>query len=357
MKSTAVISDAPVARIRVQIPSWGAWWADVDTVSAVELSGRVTIQLADVSLVGTIVSGGPRSDGQSSFRVVGGAGGWGKSVKPKGYEDSAGVKVSDVLSDLARSAGESIASVPATRLGPHYARRAGPAFATLGQLAPASWHVGLDGVTRIELRAPTTYEGSASVVHRNPAAGVVELEPLGSWAGLLPGVSVDGGPAASDVELVLDADEFVVRVFSRTELSRSLKAFADLMSALDPRREFRGVFEYRVVSQSGERLNLQPVRSSSQLPDLAKVPVRPGMSGLRADVLPGALVLVVFADADPSRPQVISHDAPDAPGWSPIFLDLGENALNGAARQTDAVVAGMWGGTIVGPCSTKVRIG
>jgi len=70
------------------------------------------------------------------------------------------------------------------------------------------------------------------------------------------------------------------------------------------------------------------------------------MAGLRADVQPGELVLVVFADADPSRPCVVAHDAPDSPGWMPLALELGGPGALGVARITDAVQAGAFAGVI-----------
>jgi hypothetical protein len=159
-------------------------------------------------------------------------------------------------------------------------------------------------------------------------------------AGIVPGVTVDGSLPATDVEFVLDAKRLTALVWAGARTTRRLDALARIVEALLPDLKYRGTYEFRVVTQEGERLNLQPVRAATGLPDLARVPVRPGMAGMRADVAPGSLVLVAFVDADPSRPAVVAHDAPDAPGWMPLALELGGPAALGVARTTDAIAAG-----------------
>jgi hypothetical protein len=90
------------------------------------------------------------------------------------------------------------------------------------------------------------------------------------------------------------------------------------------------------------------------MPELSRVPVRPGVSGCKNMVLPGELVMVSFADGDPSRPFVFAHDAPDAPGWMPLTIELGGPGALGVARMTDPVIAGPFAGTIVS-ASARVK--
>jgi hypothetical protein len=131
-----------------------------------------------------------------------------------------------------------------------------------------------------------------------------------------------------------------------------VSAFARLLAAHDPGARFRGVHEYRVVTQEGERLNLQPVRSRADLPDLARVPVRAGIPGVRAEHAPGSQVLVAFLDSDPTRPAVVGFDSPDQPGWQPLILEFGATPL-GVARVTDTVQAGAFAGVIT---SASLRV-
>jgi hypothetical protein len=325
-------------RMRVQVPAWGAWWVDADLVEPQALAGRVTVTLADLTLSGTIVSGGV-AEGRASYRIVAGAGGWGRTLGAKAYTSDALVKISTVIGDAAREAGETLGALPTTRMGPHYARTAGIASATLNSLAPRAWYVDFAGVTQLGARAATAYTGDGTRTKIDPAGRIVEVATE-TLAALVPGVQVDGALPATDVEYDLDAKRLTARVYSAPRTTRRLDALARIFEALFPDLKYRGTYEFRVVTQDGERLNLQPVRAATGMPDLARVPVRPGMAGLRANVALGSLVLVTFVDADPSRPVVVAHDAPDAPGWMPLTLELGGPGALGVARVTDAIAAG-----------------
>lgn len=342
--SLAAIGQAPATRARVTAGRWGLWWADVDLAGEVSLSGKQTLKFADLTLQGAVVSGGV-ADGRSAYRIVGGAGGWGVELKSHSYLDDAGVRLDGVLQDLAKDAGETIADRPTTRLGPHYARDAGTAYRALNLLAKESWRVGFDGVTRLSAYPTVAYTGNAPRVRRAPASQVIDLTP-DTLVPFPPGVVVDGQRPATDVEYELDENRLTVRVYSGRRSNRRLSAYRRIVEALFPELRYSRAYEYRVVNQVGNRLNLQPARVGIGMPDLSRVPMRPGMAGLKAEVKPGELVLVVFADADPSRPQVVSHDAIDAPGWMPLSLELGGPGALGIARIGDTVQAGPYAGVI-----------
>ncbi len=342
--SIATLNGASVTRARVHVPAWGRWWADLDLAEPVTQSGAAALVVAGQAMTGTIVSGGA-ANGRAAYHVVGGKGGWGRTLPAKPYNDDAGVRLRTVLGDAAAEVGETLADVPATQLGPHYARHGGPASVALNLLAERNWYMDFAGVTRIGQRAATTYTGTAPRVRVDPLAQVIDLA-VDSIAGLVPGVRVDGHEPATDVELELDPDRLTARVYyAASPLSQRLKAWADILLGLDPRARYRGTFEFRVVTQSGERLNLQPVYAASKMPDLANVPVRlaPGVKALH---LLGSLVMVAFADADPSRPYVFAGDAADAPGWMPLELEIGGPATLGIAYQGSPVQAGPFAGAV-----------
>lgn len=351
--SLATLNGASVTRARVHVPAWGRWWADLDLAEPVEQSGAAALVVAGQSMSGTVVSGGA-VNGRSAYRVVGGAGGWGRTLPAKSYNDDGGVRLRTVLGDAAAEAGETLADVPATLLGPYYARPSAAASELLNLLAPQNWYVDFNGVTRIGQRPATIYTGTAPRVRVDPLAQVIDLA-VDSIAGLVPGVQVDGMRPATDVEYDLDPKRLTARVYyAPAPLTRSLEVQRRLLELLDPRARYRGTFEYRVVTQSGERLNLQPVYAAAKMPDLANVPVRLA-PGVKAQHFLGSLVMVAFADADPSRPYVFAGDAPDSPGWMPLALELGDAAALGIAYQGSAVQAGPFGGAVtVGSARFKV---
>ena len=352
--SLVTVAGNACSAARFQASRFGTWWLDVTLVDSVALAGVVACQFADAALSGAIVSGGEHA-GRSAYRIVGGRGGWGKVITAKGYSNDAGVKLSAVVADAAAACGEVVAGFADTRLGPGFARRGDvPASDVLHAVAPQSWRVTFDGVTRAGAWPTSTYSGDAPRTRVDPAIGVIELAS-DAIAAFVPGVSVDGSAPASDVEWAIEGGRLTARVYAGAQRARRVEAIARIVEALTWRDRYRGLTEYRVVTQVGERLNLQVVRVSSGLPDLANVPVRT-LSGARALHALGSLVLVGFVDADPARPCVVAQDAAGTPGWMPLQFRLGEDPVLGVARITDPVQAGPFAGAITF-ASTRVKAG
>lgn len=334
------------------VPGVGLWYAGVELSEAVTLTGAVTLQILDTSWSGFVIAGGS-VDGRSAYRVVAGRGGWGRDLAPRAYQNDAGLTVARLVADAAADAGEPApVDAPTTRLGVHFDRPRLPGSFALNLLTPRAWYARADGVVAFGAR-PALPASGLPVMRRDPANGIVELGVAESAAGLLPGIATEFGPAA-DVEIALGEEGIRARLYASSPPSRLLQSYARIFDAVDPTRRFRGVFEYRVVSQTAERLSLQPIRSRADLPDLPRVPVRAGVPGVKARHAPGSQVLVAFIDADPSRPAVVGFDAPDQPGWMPLELDLGGPAPLGVARQTDPVQAGPFSGAIT-LGSTRVK--
>jgi hypothetical protein len=366
--SVGLLGGNVCTRMRLQLPAWGCWWLDADTAEAVELTAgaRVTAELGGRTFQGTIVNGYARN-GVAAYRVVGGAGGWGKTLPAKPYQNDAGVKLSTVLGDIAAAVGETLIGVPTTRLGAHYVRPAGLASRALNHHFARGWYVADDGTTVIGQRSAAVYVGEGARVDVRPGANVIELD-VEALDNLAPGVTIDGSEPATDVEFTLSGTHLRARVYAGSAGdSRRQAAWAKLIGAHVPDLLYRGAYEFRVVSQSGERFNLQPVLSGTGLPDLELVPVR-GPAGYRATVQDGELVVVTFVNAQPDRPAIIGHDDPEAPGFTPLELSAiaenkatidaaaialgGTGATLGVARMTDPVVAGPFSGTIVNASAT-----
>ncbi len=334
--SLATFGDVACSRVRMQLPAWGRAWADVELTEATTLTGLQTLKIADVSHAMTIVAGGS-VDGTARYRCVAGAGGWGKLLPRKGYNNDAGIKAANIIRDAAASCGERLGTIPVKVLGPHFVRvHDKPASFALNHLMPNAWYVDDAGVTQFGTRATATYAGGGTVLRTDLAAGVIELG-VDSIGNLVPGVVVNGRGPATDVEYELDSKKLVVRVLFARQISRRKAALKKIIESLFPALAYAATYEFRVVTQNGERLNLQPARIASGMSDLENVPVRPGVAGFRSQVSLGELVLVVFADGDPSRPQVIAHDHADAPGWLPTLTQFGDGDFLAKKSAVDAI--------------------
>lgn len=297
----------------VQIPAFGLWWAEVEAASANAadvMTGAATIVLDDVTFRGTIVSGGA-VETRARYRIVGGAGGWGRTIAAKGYANDLGVKAGLVARDAALACGETIGTAPTSTVGPSFARAEAAASRVLDAIAPRAWYVDEAGLTQFGRRAAVTWPGKATRIADDSAHGRIELAPS-SLAGLLPGAVVDGIEAV-DVEHELDGatGKFRSTLWGRgiAATSRLPEALRRIVDAQTARHRYYAPWEYRVVQAPvGERLDLQAVRVSSGMPDLRSVRIRQGSAGVRVHPGIGSLVLVSFVDGDPSRPVVTAWD-------------------------------------------------
>lgn len=338
--SEATLNGFRVTHARVDVPAWGRWYAEVSLDGDHEIAGVVSLVVADVTFSGSVVSGGPH-EGRTHLRLVGGRGRWDAEIPELGYANAASVSVASVLQDAAAACGETlVGALPSTRLGVNYARRAGPAARVLEALVPRGWYVAEDGTTRIGQRGSTTLRGTMSHGPVDLARGTVTLASE-SIAGIMPGLVVDGLTAV-DVCHEITPEGLRSTVYgARGGSSRRLSAIQRLVEQADPLRDYRTTWEYRVTGRSGKRLDVEPVRASTGMPALTRVSVRPGLAGCDADVPTGQRVALVFLDADPSRPVVVSFEPADGQNFVPPVMRLAEGtAGQGVIRKSDEILLG-----------------
>lgn len=321
MGMTASLNDLRVTSARVTIGVWGCWYAEASIDGEHALTGSVALKISDLTLKGTVLSGGPMK-GRSSYRIVSGAGGWGRVIPEKAYASDAGVKVSTVLTDAAREVGETISLTTTERTGPAYTRDAGPASRSLESIAQAAWYVGEDGVTRLGRRPTTTL--TTAIPRVSPvdlARSTVALAPEKGLAALVPGIVVDGIEAL-DVVHEVTPEGVRTTIYGGPSANKRIAALRALFDQFDPDRNFRAIWEYRVVTQEVERLNLQPVLVSSGMPSLKRVRVRPGIAGCRSDVMLGSYVLVAFVNGSRGRPEVVNFQDAEGAGFTPLLTSI-----------------------------------
>lgn len=334
-----------------QIPAWGAWYADVSIDDETALTGAVDLVIADLTLKGTILSGGPMQ-GRASYRLVGGKAGWGKVLPKKSYSNDGGVRMSTILLDAANEAGETLdaTTLPTDIVGPSWTRQADAACRVLEQLAPSAWYVGEDGITRLGKRPTAQISGTVTQTSQiDLARGTVTIATE-SIATVVPGIVVKGLEAVDVFHEISSKGGLRSTIWAKrgSGASRRLEAFRKIFDQLDPDRAFRGLWEYRVVTQESNRVNLQPVRVSTGMPDLRRVFVRPGVPGSKAMLTLGARVIVGFADANPAWPVVVAFEDADGEGFKSISLTIDATTtigLGAGARPVAAtgdLAGGIW---------------
>jgi hypothetical protein len=332
-----------VPTLRLCVPNAGAWFADCDLDEAVTLSGRVELKIGAATLSGTVRDGGAFVAG-ARVRVVGGADGWGRLVRPKAYHNDAGVKALHVATDAARETGEALGSFAPTkeRLGADYVRRACPASRVLEDCAgSAPWWVGLDGKTNIGPRP--TYTSAAELLEfdpRNEIAILVSDELTDVLPGaVVPDSRLGGSRTVRELELLVEAGKLRATCWTGGSAEQGAK-LPELLAVIAQRAtdsRLHGLWRYRVVSMAADgRVNLQAVRKAAGLPDVLPVPQRPGVAGAHAELTPGSEVLVQFVEGDPTLPIVTGFSQKGENGFSPTLLSF-LDGTRPVARVGDAV--------------------
>ncbi|MFO0588840.1 MAG: hypothetical protein U0441_14920 [Polyangiaceae bacterium] len=192
-----------VMRGELLLSSRGVWTADVEPTDDAEIvkGQTATLVIGDLTLTGTILSGA-MGVANSSFFVVGGAGGWRKKVQRRPYFDSLGVRLSDVVRDLATETGEKVAlgsSLTSKVLGESWVRPEGTGTDALAYLG-VPWRVLPSGTTFIGPLATTEAAGIVSLRRYMASIGraIVDL-PDSELTSVVPGSIVDFGELSMTV--------------------------------------------------------------------------------------------------------------------------------------------------------------
>lgn len=367
----ASIAGQRITSLKLHVPYAGAWYADADLAEKAELAGKVEIKLGSLTLSGTVMPAFSGSFGLASkVRVVAGAGGWARDVPAKHYHSDAGVRTLTILEDTARAAGERLGSVqaPRERVGADYVRSAGPASRVLEQLAGGAWHVDFAGLTRIGPRASSPATGY-ELLEYDPRSKVATLsvdDPGAVGIGAtITGASLPEPATVRELEVVLDGDKLRVLAWCGSgegtgdRIARALAKVARAEAA----KRLHGLWRYRVLRMSDERVECQAVSKAAGLPDVIPLSMRPGVAGMWAKLKPSSQVLVQFIEGDPALPIVTHFEEADGDGFLPAVVEINAgnrvdigNGHMGAARMNDKVIAGPFGGTIT-TGSTKVFVG
>ncbi len=199
----ASLSGARVTSATLTLPGWGLWSADVELATDAPIPSACALTIANLTLVGHVHRTAAFA-GNRSARVVGGAGGWRRTVGARDYGfPGVGVPLSMVLGDLAAEVGERLAPFADGVTGEHFVRETAPASRVLRQLVGIEWWVDAVGVTHIGARPTVPVRSDYLVERRAGAMGrfTVATEDVAAWQ---PG-AVFANALVTDVQTVASA--------------------------------------------------------------------------------------------------------------------------------------------------------
>lgn len=287
----------PVLELDLHLPLNGAWSAEVQVATDVEVAAgdTVTLSLPALDLTARVVRAGIFA-GRLRLRLTGGDVDWSAPQDVKNYKSTgADAVVSDVGVTLEAPLGVDF---------PFWTRSPGTTGSTVQAVAQYlgfNWRVNPDGTVRMAAEAPAAVDVADLLeVGRDPARGIVEAAP--EAAVVLPGCLV-GEDSVGDVLYNQGGDQkFRVRYYTEGR-SRIRHALERLIRWVTRDTLFLGLYTAQVVRQAADgTLDLMPADDRLRAQGLQAIPIRHGLPGVTVEVPAGENVLLGFDGGDPSKP-------------------------------------------------------
>jgi len=300
--------------VKLHLPSAGRWRAEVILDTGDAPTGKATLTVADLTLVGSVLRSNIDAADRPHATIVGGIG-WHNLIRsPVSFQSDSGVRLATVLDTMASATGQPIQKPADRTIGNYFeivASRTGEPVhwaEILDQLVRAghiqTWRVDGDGTTRFVSRTSAEFSGRATLLRRDSGIGITTYG-VDSAASLLPGNTIDG--------VVISRVD--IRDGEASSQKNSLEA--DVYSA-ESAPEIREIFRRMIASwvndtirtyvvesaESDGRLNLSPPSDSPHLPEIGKCE-QWILGGAMYRAVKGDEVIVAFADARHERPMVV----------------------------------------------------
>jgi hypothetical protein len=352
------LSDGSIRNViegTVTLPRSGIWLSDLFVIGANAIEGKVVLNLGNVAMP-AIVSRSPVIDGTVHVRILGGTGNLSAEASVKHYSRPL---ASDIVRDLLRDAGQSLSATADTdtlssALGA-WTTLAAPTGTMLSALCSAlcdgaGWRILFDGTLWIgKEKWPTSPLDFRSLVED----GANAAEVIGSsLPALWPGTVLNGRKVDTVIHsFTLDEEEIRTTVLyvrsSDDGLSdRAKRSWQSMRDVQDPLWRYAPLYHAKLVAQSGDADVVDVRPDDSTLPDMAGVPLRHGLPGLRVQVALGSYLRVGWDDGRPDKPFAALWDTSSVLKASIVADDL---RLGGR----DAAEALILGNTAVEAMTTK----
>jgi hypothetical protein len=303
----ASANDQGLISAKIQERTKGAWSASIDVDTDEELAPVVTFEIEGIEWRGTVTRG-ELDAGRYRCRLVGGAGGLQKPVKPLWYD--AGPSVSLIARDILRVGGEVLSpdsdvAVVGHRLNAYHRAKGTVAealSAVVERFPGATWRVLRDGTVWIGIDSFPELESDENVdieTDPMPASGRYEIAPETPLA--YPGVTYSGR-CVTEVTTYLSGTKLRQELLCVSETSQNQTSEQQADRRIDRKLDYSRMYTAEVISQSGKFVDVMPDDERIRGQGITRVPLRLGMPGVEVTFPPRSIVLIGWENSDPSKP-------------------------------------------------------
>ena len=328
------LSDGSIRNViegTVTLPRSGIWLSDLIVIGADAIEGKVVLNLGNVAMP-AIVSRSPIIDDAVHARILGGTGDLSADARVAHYSHPL---ASDIVRDLLRDAGQSLSAtsdndVLSTSLGAWTTLNA-PTGAMLSALCSAlgegvGWRILFDGTLWIgQEKWPTSPLDFRSLVED----GANAAEVIGSsLPALWPGTVLNGRKVDTVIHAFTQDEEEIrttvlyVRPTDDGVTDRAKRSWQSMRDVQDPLWRYAPIYHAKLVAQSGDADVVDVRPDDLTLPDMAGIPLRHGIPGLRVQVELGSYLRVGWDDGRPDKPFAALWDSSDVIKASIVADDL-----------------------------------
>ncbi len=352
--SQVTLNGEAVLSLRLEMSLRGPWVAEVEIGGDVAPTGQAVLLFDSTEtdeqrqMIGAVRESGVY-EGRAKAFIVGGTAGLRTTLPAKSYVDNPPARI--IVDDLLREAGEAMADGVATTLDAlsvdSWVRAGGEEAGTeLGALVDRldlSWRVLAGGAVWVGRETWPPFSSARNIPQ--PMAGALE-DGVALFApalpNIIPGVNLDGkrvGRVVYTIDSGLRAQVTFLPAGSSEDRENEWARSAT--RKLFPESVFSKLYDATVIAQDSDN-TLQVVCDDETIGGLSRVPIWPGLPGVRVQVAQGARVTIAFHGGRRDRRYCKSF-ATDA-AMDEIRVDGG---TKGVARVDDTVDLG----TITATCA------
>jgi len=303
----ASANESGVVYAKVVERTKGAWIATVDVDAEEPVDDTVTLDVDGVTWSGTVVRG-ELDAGRYRTRIVGGAGGLQTPVQPLWYDS--GPSIGLLVGDILRVGGETLSPTAASDVTGHrlnaYHRARGTVAealsAVVSQFPGATWRVLRDGTVwvGVDTFPELAHDEDVDIeTDPMPASGRFEFAPETPL--VYPGVTF-AGRCVTEVTTYVEGTRLRQELLCVSDGVPNPTLEEQIARRVDRGLDYTRMYTAKVLSQSGGQVNVMPDDPRIRGQGITRVPLRLGMPGVEVTFPPGAIVLIGWENADPSKP-------------------------------------------------------